>query len=209
MSSRSGVTLQSPRTTVTVPELSARWVPESLLCGMEQDRWEQSWMQLVQGPGDIQVRPPVLPLVFRESVHRFPLLELWAQLGGEHGPWGHPQTRKVTTNLPQFSHLKIGDNQASLGKWLLPLLAWAGRAWTQQGDGGRIACRRQTRSQPKGHLTCPLTCPDTGSALRGKGQARKTTFLSSSPTLSYLFPIVALQAARLSSPTSQVRKLRL
>lgn len=125
MSSRSGVTLQSPRTTVTVPELSARWVPESLLCGMEQDRWEQSWTQLVQGPRDTQVRPPVLPLVFCDSVHRFPLLEFWAQFGGEHGPWGHPQTRKVTTRLPQFYHLKIGDNQASLGKWLLPLLAWA------------------------------------------------------------------------------------
>lgn len=57
------------------------------------------------------------------------------------------------------------------------------------------------------HRTRPFTCPDTGSELWGKGQARKTTFLSGTPTLPNPSP-PRLFRLHLSSLTSQVRKLR-
>lgn len=52
-------------------------------------------------------------------------------------PGDIPRPQKGHPELPPFSHLKIGDNQPSFGKGLLPLLCWA--QWSQRSEG-RAAC---------------------------------------------------------------------
>lgn len=142
----SGVTLQTPRDTLTVPDVS----PEASSVGWNRtgvagNRTGQSWTQLVQGPSGTQATCPRSGLPW--TCMLLPLLEVQAQLSGELGARQHPRPQ-ATPRLPPFSHVKIEDNQSSSGKWLLPRLAWAGRGWTQQGDGRGARLPRQARAQP-------------------------------------------------------------